>query len=195
MPWSATGDLALGAPVLVEADHLRLAVDAAEIHHRAEIAALDDLQRIAHRLVVAVVETVLELQVRMRLLHLADPENVLDGAPRRLLAEHMQPTLEPLHHHRRGDVVPEAHEQHVEPLLEQLLPIAPHPHPIDRLARCVDGAIAHGHCLHTRMRVDVLPAYLAGAAVSGDAHTQDFTGLRAHAGSPRSRPERRAHAA
>ena len=57
------GDLALGAPVLVEADHLRLAVHAAQIDDVAQLAALDDLQRVAHRLVVAMVESVLELQV------------------------------------------------------------------------------------------------------------------------------------
>src|SRR5271167_896114 len=45
---SSTGDLPLGPPVLIKADHLRLPVHTAEIDYSTEFPTLNDLQRVAH---------------------------------------------------------------------------------------------------------------------------------------------------
>jgi len=86
IPWSrripppATSRLV--RPVGVEADHLRLAVDALEVEDLAELAAGDDaLGPVADGLVVAVVEAVLQLQAGWRFLGLAHGEHVLDRSP------------------------------------------------------------------------------------------------------------------
>ncbi|MEK9755171.1 MAG: hypothetical protein VW338_18420, partial [Rhodospirillaceae bacterium] len=58
---TAAGLLAAGAPGrLAPGDQLGLAVGALQVDDLAELARLDDTERVLHRVVVAVVETVLQ---------------------------------------------------------------------------------------------------------------------------------------
>src|SRR6185312_13801046 len=103
---------------------------------------------------ITMVEPVLELQMGVRLLDLSDFDHVLDRTTRRLLAKHVHATPQAFHRDGRGDVVPKAHEQYVQFLLQELLPVAPHPHPIVHLAGVSNGAVAYRYSLHARVSVD-----------------------------------------
>ena len=83
---AAAGQLAFGAPGgLAEGDKLGLAVDAAQVDDLAQFAGLGDLQGVAYRIVVAVVEAVLKHQAGVFLLALDDPDDVRNVPPRRSL--------------------------------------------------------------------------------------------------------------
>src|SRR5580692_6308877 len=88
---TASSDRTFGAPAgLIEGDHLGLAVHRPDVDHPTEFSRMQDFQGILHRLVIAVIEAVLEFEARMSPLVSDDLMYLLDSATWRLFAEDMQ---------------------------------------------------------------------------------------------------------
>src|SRR5450755_2980500 len=166
---AAAGDLPPCAPILIKAHHLRFAVDAPQTEDVTELTGPNDPERVADGVVVAMVEAVFQLEPGVSGFNLADAHDVLDVTTRGLFTANVQPTLETRHRHGGCDVVPEAHEEHVEVFLEEFAPIGPAAYTVD-FARIADRLVTHGDGPQAWMRIDVAMPDLSRAPISGDSY-------------------------
>ncbi len=103
---------------------------------------------------------------------LADAKHVLDVAPGRLLAEHVETAVEPGDGHVGGQVVRKADEEHVELLGQELLVARPAALAGVECRRSRERLVADGDDVQPRMSGGNVVADLADHAVTGDADPQ-----------------------
>jgi len=168
----AAGYGALGAPVGGEVQHLGLAVDAAEVEHRPQLARANEPKRVFDRVVITVVESVLEAELRVAPLGGQDAPHLLQVARRRLLAEHVEPAIQPGDRDLRRHVVAHRHEQHIQRFAQKLLIRRVEADAVWERTRLRIAAIANGDHLELRMLIDDEPPSLPDDPVPRDADAE-----------------------
>ena len=83
------GERALGAPVRIKADDLRLAVNAPDVNDLSQTAVAHNAQRLAHRLMIPMIETIHQLLPGMLLFTSSHGNDIRHIFARRLLAKDM----------------------------------------------------------------------------------------------------------
>src|ERR1700684_967403 len=172
---ASAGNLAFRAPVpLIEGDELRLAVHAAHVDHVAEFTGAQDLQRILHRLMVAMIEPIHEFQARVLPLTGDHTHDVLYTSAGWLFTENVQAILQPGDRHFRSDVIGQADEQYIQVLCQQTAIVAIVPDAIRQRTFVGKIPVAYRHHPHAAIAADAVFAARADDTKPGDADLEDI---------------------
>ena len=121
---------------------------------------------------VAVIETVFQLQPRMARFAGDHAGNIVKVPARRFFAEYMQPAFQPRDRDFRRDIVRQADEQGVQVFFQQVAIVAVKSDAVVEHAIAVECSVADSDGLQSGVKVDEMPPPFADNAVPGDSDAQ-----------------------
>lgn len=167
---AASRVLSVGSPPACEVDDLAFAIDAAHVDDLSQLPGLDQSQGLAHRMMIAVVKSVLEQQAGLGLFNGDDPHHIPHVPAGRLLAKDVHVSRQARYRGIGGQIVRQTDKEYVQGLFDEFLIGCETFDAVGHDACGGEFLVADRDRLELWMTVNEVPSPLADDAVTGDAY-------------------------